>query len=105
MHLLGLVGASSLALAVSPRRLLRRLFAFDPTRRHRRRSPASQGFATTSRSHPVMVIASAHDAYDAYDAYALTNEKQTRDFDTLKTQFKHVQKIPIGPSSYLSVEV
>ena len=49
--------------------------------RHRRRSPASQGFATTSRSHPVMVIASAHDAYDAYDAYALTN-KQTRDFDT-----------------------
>ena len=34
-----------------------------------------------------------------------TNQKQTRDFDTLKTQFKNVQKIPIGRSSYLSVEV
>jgi hypothetical protein len=45
-----------------------------------------------------MAIASAN-AHDAHDA-ALRNSRG--DFDTLKTQFKNVQKIRIGPSSYLS---
>ena len=45
-----------------------------------------------------MAIASAN-AHDAPDA-ALRNSRG--DFDTLKTQFKNVQKIRIGPRSYLS---